>query len=479
MSYEVILIETIRQTIQKFQLISPDSRVVVGVSGGADSLALLHILYTLQRTFGCQLHVATLNHGLRGEDGAEDARYIEEIAGSWGLAVKVGQADVRAIAAQERIGIESAARKARYDFLAGVAAQVGAGRVAVAHHADDQAETVLMHLIRGAGGSGLRGMSLQSPMVGHPELMLIRPLLRVTRTEIELYCAEHGLQPREDTTNKDVTLLRNYLRWEIVPRLASLNSNIQQMLAQTADITQVENDYLEGQFQLIVDSPIVQREEGRIKVDRKAFHALHPALQRRFVAWAARQIKPELEDLGYQHIVEAVEIGLRGRQGVRALLTEGLQLRADYGVLWIEDQDAPPSKIEQPLLETDEEIEVSIPGVILLLQSQWSLHVSLMPFSNPHAQARLALPEGARVRMRGRQEGDRFGQMGLQGHTQKLNRWMINRKIPAQVRDHIPLLCVNGEVAAIFVNQHWFIGEAYKVETDSQRVVHFQFLQNL
>jgi tRNA(Ile)-lysidine synthase len=473
------LIETIRQIIQKFQLILPESHVLVGVSGGADSLALLHILYTLRRTIGCQLHVATLDHGLRGEDGAADARYVQQIAEAWGIPVTVGQADVKALAAQEDMGIEAAARKARYDFLAGVAAQVGASRVAVGHHADDQAETVLMHLIRGAGVGGLGGMALQSPMAGHPELTLIRPLLWVTRAEIERYCAENHLQPREDATNQDTTLLRNYLRREIVPRLATVNPNIRQTVSQTADLLRVEDDYLEGHLQVFVESPAVEQGAGRISVERQAFRELHPALGRRLVAWAARQLKPDIDDMGYQHVVEAVEIGLRGQQGARALLTDGLQLRVDYQVMWIEDQDAPYLVTEQPLLETDSLIEVSIPGVTLLPGSQWRLHVSLKPFSQAQAEARLTLATDARMTLRTRREGDRFVPLGMEGHSQNLKRWMVNRKIALKMRDHLPLLCVNDAIAAVYVNGQWFIGEAYKVETNSTHVIYFQFLQNL
>jgi len=478
------LIEVIRRIIQKFQLIPPDSKIVIGVSGGADSLALLHILYTLQPTLHCQIHVATLDHGLRGEQSMADAHYVKQIAESWGIPVTMGQTDVRGLAAQTRIGIEAAARLARYDFLATVAREVNAGHVAVAHHADDQAETVLMHLIRGAGVGGLGGMALQSPMPGHPELTLIRPLLWVTRAEIERYCLEYGLQPRVDVTNRDTTLLRNYIRWEIVPRLEKLNPNIQRALAQTADILQVEDDYVEHQLEAFVFSPAVEKAEYHIKVNRKAFRDLHPALRRRLVAWAARQIRPSIQDLDYPHIVNAVEIGLRGRQGARALLTDGLQLRIDYDSLVIEDENTLMLITEQPLLSDQVEIRVQIPGVTPLLRSQWSLHASLRPVSSaltdaPHRVARLAISETAIVTLRGLREGDWFAPMGMDGHRQKLNRWMINHKIPRHLRDEIPFLCVNGEIAGIFVNPRWFVGEAYKVRNDSQRVVYFQFLQNL
>src|SRR5262249_43267249 len=148
----------------------------------------------------------------RGQAGAEDAKFVVEMANSWGVPVTMGQIDVAKLAQEQRTGIEAAARLARYQFLAKVAHEVSALRIAVAHHADDQAETVLMHLIRGSGIRGLSGMAWSAPVPDHPDLTLIRPSLAVTRAQIEAYCAENSLIPRQDATNTDISLLRNRLR---------------------------------------------------------------------------------------------------------------------------------------------------------------------------------------------------------------------------------------------------------------------------
>jgi tRNA(Ile)-lysidine synthase len=475
------LIENTRRVIQKNHLIPSDSNLVVGVSGGADSLALLHILYTLQTSFRWQLHVATLDHGLRGEQGAADADYVRQFAESLGMAVTVGRADVMALAAQKKIGIEAAARRARYDFLAAVAQGNGAERIAVAHHAGDQAETVLMHLLRGAGLRGLGGMTWQTAVPGHNHLKLIRPLLWASRAQIEMYCKEHDLVSREDATNQDTTMVRNAIRHDILPDLQKLNANIERGLGQLADIARVENDYIEQQLHEFVARTAVQRFEGRIAVNRTVFRNLHPALQRRFITWAANEIAPHVEDLGYIHVIEAVAIGLDGGQGARAFLVDGLQLRVDYDDLLLEHQDAARPENDAPAVAEAVEIEVKIPGVTAVGVNKWMLEATLTPILELEQEKllRLAIADTSRVTLRGRQEGDRFAPLGMKGHSQKLNRWMINRKIPQHLRQQIPLVCVDGNIAAIYAHPHWFVGEAYAIQDNSPRVIYFQFLQNL
>ncbi len=479
------MFESIRRNIQKSRLILPGSKLVVAVSGGADSLAMLHVLYALQSSLGCGLHVATLDHGLRGEAGVADAQFVVQLAASWGLPVTAGQVDVKALASRQKMSVEAAARLARYDFLADVAHQVGAGQVAVAHHLGDQAETVLMHLIRGSGRGGLAGMAMMSPMPGHVELDLIRPMLWVTRAEIESYCREQSLSPREDATNADTTFLRNYIRWETLPHLAAINPSIETVLGQLADITQVEDDYLDEQLRQWLSSEHVSIGKERVAFSRTAFHELHPALARRLVNWAARKISPDVDSLGYSHIVEAVDVALQGGQGAIALLTNGVRLRVDYGLLVVENQDSPLPIGDQPLVPEQEVIVLNIPGETRLPGGNWTLVSSFEaePFTLEPAEefavARLAIPVGNSISLRGRRDGDRFRPLGLDGHTQKVNRWMINRKVPRHLRGAIPLLCVDDDIAAIYVNSEWFIGGKYRVVPTSDRIIYFIFKKSL
>ncbi len=467
------MLESVRQIIQKFNLIPSGSSLVVGVSGGADSLALLHVLHRLSQHSGFKLHTATFDHQLRGDAGAADAEFVKTTCAAWNIPITVGQTDVKTLAQEMGLSIETAARKARYDFLAEVARTVDANRIAVAHHADDQAETVLLHLFRGAGGRGLAGMRLLSPVPHHPELTLIRPFLRVTRAEIEAYCREHNLTPREDSTNTDTTILRNRLRHETLPYLAQLNPRIASVLAQLAEISAAEDDFLSAEVEQIAQTHAIFKDD-HVTINRESFRALHPALARRLIIQSVGQLVSAQDRPDYIHILDAVEMGLRGGHGTIALLGNGLRLHVNYDALIIEYENRSASPVNAPSLRPDEELVIQIPGVTRV--GSWELSASLIPLEN--ARARLSIPEGALVTLRTRREGDRFAPLGMGGHTQKLNRWMINRKLPRALREHIPVLCVDGQIAAIMIEPQWIVSEFAAVRTDNQRVVYFHFGQN-
>lgn len=444
---------------------------MVGVSGGADSLVLLHLLHGLAPSLNITLHAATFDHQLRGEASRADAQYVREIAESWGIQVTAGAGDVRAIAAAEKLSIEAAARRARYDFLAKVAHSLGADRVAVAHHMDDQAETVLMRLARGAGLRGLGGMAYQAPLPYHPDITLIRPLLDVTRADIEAYCAANGLTPREDATNQDTSLLRNFIRHETLPGLKRFNPQLAKVTAQFADIAALEDAYMQEQLETALDHANVEISAGRVSIQRRDFEALHPALQRRFIAWAYERIANSEDGPGYTHLVAAVQIALTGQLGAVAELPGRLRLRVDYTVLAIECADAPLPLPDIPLLPDGMTMDVPIPGSVQM--DNWGLRTHL---DAQYLQWRLSVPAGVTLTLRTPRAGDYFRPLGMNGHTQKLNRWMINHKVPNAVRGRIPLLCAGEVIAAVLYGQQWYISEPFAVRDGSQRVVYFELL---
>ncbi len=469
------MLEHVRQTIQKFQLITTGQTLVVGVSGGADSLALLHILNQLAPRMGFKLHAATLDHLLRGEESASDARFVEQTCHEWGIAVTVGQADVTRLEQEQQLGIEAAARLARYDFLAQITGKLAASTIAVAHHADDQAETVLMHLLRGAGIQGLAGMALRSSVPGHADLSLIRPLLQVSRAEIEDYCEQHHLVPRYDSTNSDTTLLRNAIRLNLLPYLEQYTPQVRPALARLAEIAAVEDDYLQQHVLLFVQSAAVTVSPRRVSIDRDAFRGLHAALQRRVLLWTIAQIG-SLEHVTAQLIVNATELAIRGKQGAIALLGGGFRLRVEYNSLVLEAENDREVEHRIPLLSPNFSLHINIPSVNSL--AGWTLNVTTVQPVEPQSFGRLCIANDSQLVLRTRQEGDIFSPLGMNGHTQKLSRWMVNRKIPKIIRDQIPLFIVNGTVAAIVVNNEWFVSETFAVRNKEVPIIYFQFLEN-
>lgn len=452
----------LRQVLRRDALLPPGATVVVGVSGGADSLALLHLLVSLRADFGWSLHAATFDHGLRGAAGAADAAFVARTGAAWHVPVTRGAADPADIPAPGSSGIEAWARAARYDFLAGVARAVGAGYVAVGHHAGDQAETVLLHLLRGSGLRGLGGMPPSTTLPGHADLILARPLLTVSRADIDAYCREHDLQPRHDPTNTDPTFLRNRLRHDIIPRLSTINPRLEDRLGRLAQLARLDDDFIGMMLHNIIDQHVHQTgQPPQVSIPRVVFVDLHPALQRRLLLYAAAQVVPAAE-ISAVHLDGAVQVALSGAVGARALLPGGGQVRLEYEQVMIEraDADEPALPTDQPLLEAGTVIPLPVPGATRL-NADWRVIVSETPL--PDAQVRLAVPPSSRLSIRTRRPGDRFAPLGMGGHSRKLSDWLIDQKIAQSQRDRIALLLVDDTIAAVLIGPGWPISQTCAV----------------
>jgi tRNA(Ile)-lysidine synthase len=272
------------------------------------------------------LHVAHLNHMLRGRESDDDAEYVVKIAASLGVGITVEGREVRSYRAQHHLSLEDGARRLRYQFFAAVAGEVGAEAVAVGHTADDQVETVLMRLIRGAGTRGLQGMrpATKWPSVGGQGLTVIRPLLRVSRERTEAYCREHGLDPRRDSSNLLVDRLRNRVRHELLPLLRSYNPRIDEALLRTAESLAGESSLAEDQVSRVWPRVVAQDGDAFL-LHKDGFQALHPAVQRHLLREVARRLLGDLEDVEWQHI-ERMRTGFDLRRGKRILLPRRLAL---------------------------------------------------------------------------------------------------------------------------------------------------------
>lgn len=465
-----MLAETILRIIQRHNLFLPYETVLVAVSGGTDSLALLHMLVTLRERLKIHLHVATYDHGLR-QGAAEDAQFVYDTARAWNLAVTVGKGDVMAFANMGNLGVEAAARQVRYDFLAATARRITAKRVVTAHHANDQAETVLMHILRGTGMQGLQGMAVLGPMPYHPDMLLVRPLLSTWRQELEAYCQMHHLQPKEDETNADSTFLRNYIRNEMLPYLKKSHPRVETALTRLAEIAQADQNYIQENY-LHIAKTHIEYKDNRFYIQREPFRHLHLAMQRRCIFETVQRLS-EGADVTYERIIHAVEVGAQGDVGEISQLPGGVQVRVDYDAIVVEKAESPKPRNDAFLKMTaGETITLPIPGDTPVPGQGWGIRTHLGSGMLP-SSAQLAIPEGATVQLRTRQAGDRIQMLGLNGGTQKIKTLMINRKIPQYVRDELPLLIVNGEVAALLLRKSWVISESVALTDEKQRVVNF------
>jgi tRNA(Ile)-lysidine synthase len=496
------LLVRVRCASGRYGLLPPGETIVVGVSGGPDSLALLHLLRRLAPELGLGLHVAHLNHGLRGAAAEEDARFVAGLAERWGLPHSVGRADVRSLAGG--LSLEEAARTARYRFLAEMAGAVQASHIAVGHNADDQAETVLMHLLRGSGVAGLRGMLPRTALADYrlgmssgARLWLVRPLLGVPRCDVERYCAEQGLEPRFDRSNEDRTFYRNRLRHELLPLLEGYNPAIRQVLAHTAEVLAGDDEILRDCLDAAWTEIAQPAGPGEVLLDRTAWRALSLGLQRATLREAIHHLRRGLRDINWVHVERAVWLAREGATGQSATLAGGLALQIGYRSLRIGTESRSSGGAEGEGLGGAEshgeggsapwvsgELPLDAPGETVLPDG-WRVIVQSRGVDGAETSAAGGNEDrweawldaqaiGARLVLRPRRAGDRFQPQGMGGHSVKLNEFMINQKVPRAARASWPLLEGRDGLA-------WVCGlrvdERAAVRPHSETVWHVRFVR--
>lgn len=474
--------DKVRETILKHNMFGHGDTVVVGVSGGPDSLCLLHVLKELQRELAISLHVGHLEHGIRGEESKADAAFVEKLAWSWRLRVTVEHADVPGYAAQQRLAIEEAARRVRYSFLGRVAGEVGTGCVAVGHNADDQVETILMHWMRGSGLGGLRGI-LPVQTLGEetwwsgPAVKVVRPLLDVPRNEIEAYCQEHGLEPRFDRSNLDLTYHRNRIRHELLPHLESFNPRIRDVLRRSARVITDDYDYLRLQGQQLWER-LARPGRDAVTFPLQPWLELHPSLQRQLLREAIHRLRRSLRDIDWIH-VEHARLGIEEKAtGAKITLPQGLFVLKGYDQFVIGEEMPSP---DLPLLR-EGEVPVRIPGLTRLPASDWQLEAARLgrtelPDEALHNedpwQAYLDLDRaGTELILRGRRTRDHFQPLGMGGKGKALTDFMIDAKIPQHMRDHVPLVVAANRIVWV---AGWRLDERVKITDQTTSVLHLRF----
>lgn len=441
--------------------------LVVGVSGGADSSTLLYSLRRLSPACGIRLHIAHLNHDFRGAEADADAHFVAALATELGLPVSVEKQDPIAYQQERRISsFEQGAREMRYAFLAAVAERAGAAAVAVGHTADDLAETTLLHLLRGAGLAGLRGMTEVAPWpwpVGLPAPALFRPLLSVSKADTAAYCRELGRDFRQDSGNALFRFTRNRVRQELMPYLAAeYNPRVRDALTRLANAAALELDYLEQETERVW--PQIVREiatAGRpaLTFDRAALAELHPALQRRLLRQGYVALAGDARRLRESHIKAMAALAAGGAAGLTLDLPAGLQLRVDRSQLILGRRgetlaDAYPALAGQyrlPWPAADTESTREIPGWRVTQRLIAAGEIAPWPGSDSLTAYLNLAALGRDGWIRSRRPGDRFQPLGMAGFK-KLQDFFTDARIPRHRRDGIPLLVTERGIA-------WVIGQ--------------------
>ena len=427
------LLTTVRKSIERHEMLARGDRVLVAVSGGQDSVCLLHALRTLGEKMRLTLEVAHLNHGLRGEDSDGDQAFIQRLAGDWRLPLHAERVDTARRARRDKVSVEVAGREARRDFLLRVASERGISRIATAHTASDRTETVLMNILRGCGLAGLRGIQpVSSP--------LIRPLIGVKRQETEDYCRRHELAFRVDASNlAPEHTLRNKIRLELLPLLErEYATGAGDAVLRLADIAAEELDWT----QAVVDDLLEKAVDESGRLDLLALSASPRGLVQRVSDEYLRRIMA-LGEAGHIGRQQLTALLLGGDTGQQVSLPGNLIAKKGYHTVSIGERDpeAPAKPIPaRPILKRG---ATRIPELGISFRQQWTLED---PGPGDEQKGRAvfdyhAVMDGMWVRTW--REGDRFKPLGAPG-SKKLQDFFVNQKVPQELRHRIPLVVAPG-----------------------------------
>ena len=460
-------------------------RLVVAVSGGPDSLALLLALSRLRDELDLELHGAHLDHGLRAEAAEADARFVAATFRELAIDLTSERADVQSYRRSRRLSLEEAAREVRYAFLGRVAAEVDADAVALGHTSDDQAATVLMHVIRGTGLTGLRGMEPSvRRTLGDREVLLMRPLLGVSRTDTMEYCRALDAEPREDESNQSLEMARNRIRLELLPLLEEHNPAVRDALVRLSRSAAHDVAYLDSQVESVWHET-AREEPGHVALGTDAFRALSPALQAHLLRRAVALVKGDLNEIEQVHVEGMVRL-MGGPAGRSLDLPGRLRFAVGYGEATI----APADSDLCPLPPLEGESRLQVPGETLI--HGWRITANIVQRSpkeavdtrpRQHGDSRPDTPDGLGVYLsnkllggelhaRPRKRGDRFQPLGMAG-PKKLQDFMVDSKIPRPWRDRVPLVCSPDGIAWVV---GWRVADWAKVKEGETQQLQLRFL---
>ena len=423
------ILKKVKDTISQYRMISPGDLIVVAVSGGPDSICLLDVLNKIGKEMGLELIVAHFNHGLRPEEDEIETQFVKEFAEHLNLPFVAKKADSEL--KKEGSSLEELARKARYKFLESVRTMRKADKIAVGHTMNDQAETVIIRLLRGSGPSGLAGI----PPVR--DRVIIRPLLNIKGEEVEEYLNEQNLTYKIDSSNLKPTYLRNRIRLEILPLLVQLQPNLIEQLALTADILRQENEYFDSLAEAWIRNTIDSGEQGLVSIPLDLLQTLPSALKGRVLRALIKKIKKDLLRIEYDH-VQAVSalINSHKPQG-RLDLPDGLVVTKVYDRLEISMNEVKPRNyqyiLEGPGSYHIDEIDRTLTLTIIenrgLMYKNSDESISFLDADKIHFP----------ILIRNFRPGDRFIPLGMGGHK-KIKDFYIDLKVPDKKRYSVPVL---------------------------------------
>ncbi|MCD3218041.1 tRNA lysidine(34) synthetase TilS [Clostridium botulinum C] len=454
------LIEKVIHTIKQNNMFEVGDKVVVAVSGGPDSICLLHILYKLKEKIGISIVAAHINHCLRGEEADKDEEYVRKFCENLNIQCFVKKEDVHKISKDRGISCEMAGREVRYDFFSEVLNNVRANKIAVAHNANDQAETILMRMLRGTGLEGLIGIRAVRDNI------FVRPIIDITRDEIEDYCYVNNLNPRIDKTNLENIYTRNKIRLELIPYIQkNFNSDVIEVLNRFSNTVKIDNDYL-NKVSLEKYNKYCKGEKDKVIIKEEVFKE-HEAILTRVIRMALKELKGNLNNFDKGHIYDIIDIQKKST-GKFIMLPKNIRVLNNYGDINLYKNN---NKInidkgkqeynlvinKENILDNGLKITLDIINNVEDTKFDKSSLIKYFDYDKINRD----------IKLRYRNNGDKFVPLGMKG-TKKLKDLFINLKIPKEKRDIIPLIVFDDEIS-------WIVGyrisDKFKINKNTKRIL--------
>ena len=437
------ILRTVRGTIARYGMFGPGDSVLAAVSGGSDSVALTHILITIAGEYPFQLAIAHLNHCLREGDSDRDADFVAALARKFDLPFYLEKKDVRAIQRRRRLSLEEAARQVRYEFFDAVASKDGFNKIAMGHHSDDNAELVLMNLLRGSGPLGLSGIA---PVRNHK---FVRPLIRLNRSQILDYISEKKLDFVTDASNTDLAYRRNQIRQHLIPELKkSYNPAIVDSLNRLGEILQAEDQWLDETLEPVFNESVLNRTSHRISLAIPGVNGMDLAAARRIIRKAIFSVKQDLRRITFLHVDAVIELVKRDQACGSLDLPGGVRVVKDTAALTIKKESQPS---QAKVIEY--RYTIAGEGITSIKEANAAIKIveieaDKVPDVKDSGKLRAFFDRDCLqfpLVVRNFRPGDRFSPLGMEG-TQKLKKYFSNNKISAHQRKKCPLLLSKNKI---------------------------------
>lgn len=504
--------EKIRKTILDKKLINKGEHIIVGLSGGPDSVCLFHNLLTLSGEMGFSVSAVHVNHMFRKGDAEEDQKYAEALCGRYGIECRSFVIDCNMLAKEKGISSEEAGRMARYGAFYDIAKKLIDNKrydnvkIAVAHNLNDQAETVLMRIIRGTGTDGLAGIEYSRP--GKYGTQIIRPLLDVSRNEIEEYCAEQNLNPKIDRTNSEPVYTRNKIRLNLIPKIEQeFNANFTESLNRLSKIAKEDKEYFDGQVEEAMEQAAFRSGNAGVSFSLEYLKNMHAAIRHRVIRRAFETIGLD-QGITASHIEAADRIIDGASDSAAADFPKGYAVGVSYGeVRFFRNDPVSMGYVSEEKLEhrlhvtvaknTGTLKDISLNGTrrfaaldlgkLLAKSGQSAAGAERQETGVDCGDSDAAERVKAMLQVRTRRQGDWIAPLGM-GGTKKIQDLFVNEKVYKECRDKVPMVCIGDEVIWIVGDdvsgydtgmKRGRVSENYKLEKDTQNIVILEFLKNL